>query len=171
MIFGLFSRGDIIITPERYNYHPGDIIHGVVSLKLKKPTQANKFSISLRGEQTMRSQSGSFSMRGNEDRSIPQRQTKDVIYQFELPLDGEKEYTEAQYPFEIVIPADIIPQFRNPLANVNIGGVNIGGVLSSVAGLGLGMNMPIVRTDWSLNASLDISGTLDMRKSIQINIG
>lgn len=165
MLFGLFSRGDIVITPEKYSFHPGETIRGTVSLKLKKPTQANKFSISLKGEQT------STTRQYGGNTGVSQQQTKNVIYQFELPLDGQKEYAEDQYPFEIIIPVNILPPSQNPLANASIGGVNIGGIISGVAGIGMGINMPIVRTEWTLNATLDISGTLDMRKSVQINIG
>ncbi|MFZ2303472.1 MAG: hypothetical protein WAV98_01620 [Minisyncoccia bacterium] len=167
MLFGLFSRGDIVITPEQYNYHPGETIRGTVSLKLKKPTQANKFSISLKGEKI------STTWRTDSKGSSYQSQDKVTIYQFELPLDGQKEYAEAQYPFEIIIPVNVLPQTQGQsiLAKASIGGVNIGGMLDSLAGTGIGIGIPNARIDWTLNATLDISGTIDMRKHVQINIG
>ncbi len=166
-MFGLFERGTIEITPEQFNYHPGDTIKGKVHIKLNKPIQANKLSIWLLGVETetlpqnrnfgFNNQNNMNGMNNSERRTMP-------IFQFELPIDGSKEYTEAEYPFEILIPASVLQSQQNAVP-----ATGVLGVLASMAEASAGMAMRQIT--WSLEAILDIPGAIDMRKRIQVNIG
>jgi hypothetical protein len=94
---GLLGPDQMALKLEKYNYEPGDTIKGVVSLILKKPTKARKLEVALLGKvrTTHRDADGDI-------------HTSDkIVYDFTLPLDGEKEYQNGEYPFEIKIPTNI----------------------------------------------------------------
>ena len=163
-MFGFFKkRGDLIITPEKYNYHPGETLKGVLKVAPKEPIQASKLSVTLTGKEFVTHRS-SFNASTNRN---TQRSETDVytIYEFDPPLDGERSYTEAEYPFEINIPAEIQPQQPSSIVPEVLTGT------LSAFGVSMGRRADVVRTEWTLSAQLDIPDALDMRKHIQINIG
>jgi len=99
----LFDKEKITLTLEKYDYKPGDTIKGSVKVNLKKSTQAKKLEVSFIGTKTD-IQSGI----GIGPAASNNRQTRTIkIYDFTIPLDGEKDYQEEEYPFEIKIPEDI----------------------------------------------------------------
>ena len=177
-MFNFLSRGDLEVALDKYQFSPGDTVSGKVTLKLKKPTQANKITISVTGEKTITtnrsrgvgigngvsigfgSQNSSSSMT-----NMPETQTE-KIFSFELPLDGSKEYTEGEYPFSIKLPADIV----QPQTPANIGGAAgaVAQVINAVSSMSGGTT---VRTEWYVEAQLDIPGAIDMRKKVVINVG
>jgi hypothetical protein len=166
-MFNFFSRGKLEVVPEKYNYSFGEVVKGVVKLSLKKVTHANKLSLWLIGQQTITAMrpATSFSKSGTTNLPMTQRQTS-TVFQFELPLDSEKDYLAGEYPFEINIPNNIMPLETNapsPLGGIASQALNITGVLG-------GMPMSSSRIDWKLEAVLDISGAIDMRKNVSINI-
>lgn len=167
-MFNFFSRGKLEVVPEKYNYKFGEVIKGVVKLSLKKVTRANKLSLWLIGQQTTTAMRPSTNFSGGQNMNLPmtQRQTS-TVFQFELPLDSEKDYLAGEYPFEINIPNNIIPagtNTPNPLGGIASQVLNVAGVFG-------GVPVSSSRIDWKLEAVLDIPGAIDMRKNVSINIG
>ncbi len=150
MIMGLFNFGigGIELKLEGYEFAPGETIRGHASLKLKKPIKARKLRIALFGMQETRQ------LRAGSGRSYSQ----DCIFNFEKPLDGEKEYLAGEYDFELKIPANVLegPHGSGPLGTLAKTAQFLGGQISNVK--------------WFVEASLDIPMGLDVRKKIQINI-
>jgi hypothetical protein len=93
---GLFGKEKITLTLEKYDYKPGDKIKGTVKLNLKKPTKARKLEVSFIGSKTEK-QTG---MRIGPTTSNTQQTKTMKVYDFTLPLDGEKDYHEEEYPFD-----------------------------------------------------------------------
>lgn len=167
-MFNFFSRGSLEVLPEKYNYKFGEVIKGVVKLSLKKVTHGNKLSLWLIGQQTVTAMRPpvNFGRSGTTNLPMTQRQTS-TVFQFELPLDNEKDYLAAEYPFEINIPNNIMPvgtNIPNPLGGIANQVLNVAGVLG-------GVPMSSSRIDWKLEATLDIPGAIDMRKNVSMNIG
>ena len=144
-----FGIGGIELKLEKYEFAPGEAIKGHVSLKLKKPIKARKVKIALLGLQET-----------HQLRSGPgPRRESNYIFNFEKPLDGEKEYLQGEYDFELKIPANVLegPYGSSALATVAKTAQFLGGALTNII--------------WFVEASLDIPMGLDVRKKIQINIG
>jgi hypothetical protein len=160
----MFDKGKINIGIQRSHYTAGDIIAGKVNLTLKKPVKAKELSISLIGEQTSTRVGG---MIGSSTKSTSTEHTR--IYDFKQQIDGEKEYTkEADYGFEIKIPADILsikPQMPE------LGGVAGQGLKIAQAAAAMTGTIPFQRTKWYLLAKLDIPGGLDIKRKADITIG
>ena len=166
-MFNFFSRGNLEVVPEKYNYKFGEVIKGVIKLSLKKVTHANKLSLWLIGQQTITAMRPSTSFSGSGTTNLPmtQRQTS-TVFQFELPLDSEKDYLTGEYPFEVNIPNNIMPvgtNMPNPLSGIASQVLNVVGVFG-------GVPMSSSRIDWKLEAVLDIPVAIDMRKNASINI-
>ena len=90
---GLFGPSKIAIMLEKYNFNPGDIAKGKITLNLKKPTYARKLEVHLIGTRKVR--------KGNT-------QNLEKVYDFEMPVQGEKEYQSETINFELQIPQDIL---------------------------------------------------------------
>lgn len=156
-MFGLFGLGKITLHLPRYQYSPGEIIDGGISLKLKKPTKARGLYIILYGEQkTTRStyRNGHYSRSTYWER----------IFEFKLPLDGEKEYTSSplEYNFKINIPKNIL---QNASKMPEMGGIT--GTLVKVASAMSGRYRDI---RWYVEARLDVPWAVDVKKKAQLNI-
>jgi len=164
-MFG-FGKGKIENTLDKFNYKPGETIKGKVSLELKKPMKAKRLKLFFYGEKTTRVPVGSAgpgygssgirigagSAGGYENRTVR-------IYSFEKDLDGEKEYTNAEYKFEVAIPQNITT--KETLDNM--------GVLGNIAKFAEVMGARVVPR-WYIEAVLDIPLGVDVRKKVQINI-
>ncbi|MEM5790884.1 MAG: hypothetical protein QXP77_02465 [Candidatus Aenigmatarchaeota archaeon] len=139
-----FGKGKIEIILEKYNFSPGEIIKGRVILKLKEPIMARALKVGLIGEEK------SFSGK---------KKSSTKIFSFEMPLDGEKEYLEGEYNFELKIPSNLLtmPQIPGVIGDV-IKGIQI------LSGVG-------TRISWYVIAKLDIPSGLDVSKKVQVNIG
>ena len=132
-------------------YAPGETITGKVTMRLKKPTQANGLSITLRAQQDRNL--------GMNRQTHQQQDSIVTLFNFAVPLAGAQEYSEGEWPFVIKVPEGVAPQGGAPGLSVTF----------SLSGVGLGGNAgPII---WSLEAHLDIPGAFDMRKELQLNIG
>jgi hypothetical protein len=149
----LFGTDKISLTLEKYYFKPGDKIKGTVKLYLKKPTKAKKLEVSFIGTKKD-IQTGM----GIGPTASDSRQTKTIkVYDFTLPLDGEKNYQEEEYSFELKIPEDIFQTAQK--LNGKIGTAitalkTISGVYSSV--------------DWCVKSELDVPMSLDVKKSQKI---
>lgn len=145
-----FSRGDVLIQLPKYNYSPGEVITGTMTIKLKKPIHANSVNVRLLGEEKVTQRmGGNTSTRTN------------IIFDFDQPLDGEKDYppkTPLTYNFQIQIPANIGQQ---PIENET---------LKTVVGVAqaLGGTRKIIK--WTIIGRLDIPKAIDLRKRVQVNI-
>jgi hypothetical protein len=97
---GLFGKEKIALTLEKFDYKPGDTIKVRVKLNLKKTIKARKLEVSFmvtKTEKQTRMGIGPNASNNNQTRTIK-------IYDFTIPLDGEKDYQEEEYPFEIKSP-------------------------------------------------------------------
>jgi len=148
MVFG-FGKGRIEVFLEKYNFSPGETIKGRISLKLKKPTRAKALKVGLVGEETKR----------EFEKTSGTRQTKTHFFDFEMPLDGEKEYLEGEYNFEIKIPANVL---QTPTPGGAVGDI--------IKGIQL-LSGKDIRISWYVIAKLDIPSGFDVSKKVQVNIG
>jgi hypothetical protein len=153
----LFGPEKIIVTLDKYQYKPGDIIKGSVGLNLPKPMRARKLYVSLLGKvkTTHRDSKGNM-------------HTEDVtIYDFTIPLDDDNDYFNELYPFEIKIQSDILDMHSsdnkvNQILQEKLG--TIGVILGKMA---MGGQGPV---RWMVHAQLDIPMKLDVHKSQDIVI-
>jgi hypothetical protein len=147
----------IILTLQKYQYKPGELIKGSIGLNLHKPMRARKLFVSLLGKvkTTHRDSNGNM-------------HTEDItIYDFTIPLDGENDYFNEMYPFEIKIQSDILETHSsstkiNQILQEKLG--TIGVILGKMATMGQG---PV---RWMIHAQLDIPLKLDVHKSQDIVI-
>jgi len=152
MIFGLGEK-KIELVLEKFNFSPGDTIKGRVILKLKNPVKAKQLKVGLRGErvtETLRTVAG---------KPTP-HQEKSFIYNFEMPLDKEKEYLEGEYSFEIKVPANLSQNLPMPSGAV-------GDLLKGVQILA-GRD---TRITWYVIAYLGVPMGFDVSEKVQVNIG
>lgn len=146
-MFG-FGKGKIEIQLSNFNYSPGDVIEGTIKMNINKPIKARGVKIRFYGEKEI----------SNFDSSTKRNiESNKIIFDFTQPLDGEKEYLgESSYNFKIKIPKDI-PSLPDGVAGTVVKSLQILSNQSS-------------RTNWYLNAFLDIPMGFDVSKKVQINI-
>lgn len=150
MVFG-FGRGKIELILEKYNYSPGNTIKGKISLKLKKPIQAKALKVGLVGEKVTKEFRRTS---GKGARSTPR---KTNLFDFEMSLDGEREYLKGEYKFKIKIPENVLQTPKGDIGNI-IKGIQL-------------LSGKDIRISWYVTAKLDIPSGFDISKKIQINIG
>jgi hypothetical protein len=153
---GLLGPDEMTLTLEKFSFKPDDMVKGIVNLSLKNPTKARKLEVALIGKvrTTHRDSDGDIH---SQDKTV---------YDFTLPLDGEKEYQHGQYPFEIKIQSDILQGSSSGQQMQVELGTKLG-TLGSVLGQMLTGQKPI---QWMIHAHLDIPWKLDVRKSQDIVI-
>ena len=148
-MFG-FGKGKIEIQINKFNFSPGEVIEGAVTLKLKKPLNGREVSIRLIGQQE------------TSQGYVAKSQYNIIdIFDFKQPLDGEKEYPAEQslvYSFTIKIPENVLNQQTIPE-----------GTLGKIANIMQVMSRTRSKISWYLIAKLDTPG-LDVSKKVQINI-
>ncbi|MBU2100630.1 hypothetical protein KKB11_05345 [Candidatus Micrarchaeota archaeon] len=154
-MFG-FGKGKIEIILEKYNFKPGETIKGKLKLKMNKPTKAKALKVTFAGIKNTRNSGITI---GNQPRN-KNNSTTEYVHKFEMPLDGEKEYSSGEYDFEILVPSDILSRSSGP-------GGDLGTALQAVQFLSGGST----RVEWSIQGTLDIEKSLDVNKKVQINIG
>ena len=150
---GLFSGEKITLTLQKYDYHPGEKITGVVNLKLKKPTKARKLEVEFIGKQIDTSTGMGIGPTAHKGAGKQAR----VIYRFNMPLSGEQEYLEGTYPFEIKIPENILQGTQSLEGKV---GTAIT-ALKAISGV-------YSRVEWYVEAQLDVPMSIDIRKTQKI---
>ncbi|MFH1235077.1 MAG: hypothetical protein V1493_05705 [Candidatus Diapherotrites archaeon] len=151
-LFG-FGKGKMEMTLEKFNFSAGDTIKGHASLTLNKPTKARAMKVVFWGERESR--------HTHHDSHGTHTSTRtETIYSFELPLDGEKEYSSTEYDFEIKVPA--MQQAQMP---------EMDGAFGAVMKTAAFLAGPIAPPKWFVQAKLDIPGGMDVSKTVQVNIG
>ena len=157
---GIFGREQIMLILDKYDFKAGDKITGKVQLNLKKSTKARKLEVGLIGKRIDKQSSmaiGPMIMGGGKDYSSQSQHS--TIYDFKIPLDGEKEYHTGEYTFEIKIPENI--NQNNPTLEGDIG--KAAGALKLLSGLSS-------KIDWLVIAELDVPMKLDIKKTQKIVI-
>lgn len=159
-MFNFLSRGDLEVMLDKLQFSAGDTISGKVTLKLKKPTQANKLTVSVTGQKIYTTR------KMNLASHIPdERMQIEKIFSFEQPLDVAKEYSEGEYPFSIKLPMDVTQQQTLTQADGALG--TVAKVMNTINSLTGGTT---VRTEWFVEAELDVPKAIDMRKKVIINV-
>ena len=156
---GLFGKEKITLMLEKYDYRPGETIKGTVTLNLKKPTAARKLEVALIGRKISKQSNmavGPMVMGGGKrgHHSSTQYQT---VYNFSIPLGGDMEYHQGEYPFEIKIPSDILQ--NNPTLEGKLG--QAATAVKLLAGVSS-------RIDWIVKTQLDVPMGLDVKNSQKI---
>ena len=144
------SKGKMEIKLDKMSFAQGESISGTVSMQLKNPAKARGVNIKLIGERKITH----FTGKGTST-------TIERVYNFNLQLDGEKEYTTQPYEYKFELKA---PQQNQPQAPEGV----MGGVAKAAAFLTTGASGPI---SWYLVANLDIPKGFDLSKKVQINVG
>ena len=144
-----FWKGKIDLKISKHNYSPGETIKGTLHLKLKKPTKARKVTIRLLGEEKVTRR-----RRDSQGRSRSSTRTYricDVL----IPLDGEREYSEDTFEFEVPIPKEVLQGRPDGVAGDVIGALEFMG----------GTRRRII---WHLIGNLDIPMGFDLSKKQDI---
>jgi len=148
-VFDFLSKGKMEIKLDKLSFAQGETINGSIAMQLKKPIKAKGVLVVLFAEQT----NTRMTSKGME--RYTQR-----IYEFKLPLDGEKEYGTQPYDYTF--------ELKVPQSNQNkIGGV-AGNVMTAVSLFTVGAGGP---AKWYLEAKLDVPMGFDLGKKIQLNVG
>ena len=148
---GLFGPPKISLKLEKYNFTPGEIAKGTVNLNLKKPAYARKLLISLIGVRKVR--------RGNS-------WNWQTIYDFDMPISGEKDYQNEQVPFELKIPPDILDPRTSQQAIQNSLEEKLGTAGKFISAVSVGTG----KTEWKIRAQLDIPKKLDVKTTQDIQL-
>jgi len=148
---GLFGPPKITMTLEKYNFIPGEIAKGTVKLNLKKPIYARKLLVSLIGVRRVR-QGNSWKWQ--------------KVYDFDMPISGEKDYQQEEVPFELHIPPDIL-QARTQQQAIQEGlEGKLGGAGSLISAVAVGTGT----TNWKIRAQLDVPKKLDVKVDQDIQL-
>ena len=89
---GLFGPPKITLMLEKISFNPGELAKGTITINLKKPTYARKLQVSLIG--TRKVHKGTST-------------SWEKVYDFDMPISGEKEYQTETLQFQLPIPPDI----------------------------------------------------------------
>lgn len=154
MVLG-FGEGSIDLMLNKTNFAFGETVEGKLNLKLKKEKQARQLRVRLQTE-FLRSSGGPALIQTGQ----PRQSEKQILYQTETVVDGEKLYAPpgGEYEFKIQVPqkSAMPPMPQGGLATA-IGAMNmLGGVRTTIT--------------WRVIASLDIPGGRDVSKSINISV-
>lgn len=148
---GLFGPPKITLMLEKYNFTPGEIAKGTITINLKKPTYARKLFVSLIGVRRVR--------RGNEWKW-------QTVYDFDMPIRGEKDYMNEQVPFQLQIPPDILQAKTSQQAIQDGLEDKLGAAGSLISAISVGTGV----TKWKIRAQLDIPKKLDVKADQDIQL-
>jgi len=148
---GLFGPPKISLMLEKYNFTPGEIAKGTVKLNLKKPAYARKLMVSLIGVRKVR--------RGNNWQW-------QQVYDFDMPISGEKDYQNEQVPFEMKIPPDILDPRTTQQAIQDSIEDKLGSAGKFISAISVGTG----KTEWKIRAQLDIPKKLDVKATQDIQL-
>ena len=148
---GLFGPPKISLELEKFNFSPGDTAKGNVKLNLKKPEYARKLKLSLIGVRKVR--------QGN-------RWEWQKVYDFDMPISGEKEYQTDQVPFEMKIPPDVLDPRTSQQAIQDSLEEKLGSAGKFISAISVGTG----KTEWKIKVQLDIPKKLDVKASQDIQI-
>lgn len=160
VVMGLFGKEQIRMMLEKYDYKAGDKVKGKIILDLKKPVNARKLEIALVGRRIDKQTNMAVGpMILNSKKEYGSQTQYTTIYNFKIPLDGEKEYQLGEYSFEIKIPENI--HQNNPSLGGKLGKAT--NALKMLSGLSS-------RVEWHIKAQLDVPKKFDINKTQEIVI-
>ena len=148
---GLFGPPKITLKLDKFGFNPGEVATGNVSINLKKPTYARKLQVSLMGVRRVR--------RGNG-------WSWQTVYDFDMPISGEKDYQNETVPFILQIPPDIL----NPQTSQQSIQEGLQSKLGAAGGLISAVTVGTGTTKWKIRAQLDIPKKLDVKVDQDIQI-
>ena len=148
---GLFGPSKITLMLEKYSFNPGEVAKGTITLNLKKPTYARKLQISLIGSRKER--------HGN---STSWRK----VYDFDMPISGEKEYQSDSIQFNLPIPPDILKAKTSQQAIHDGLESKLGAAGSLISAVAVGTG----QTKWKIRAQLDVPKALDVKADQDIQL-
>ncbi|MDD5163317.1 MAG: hypothetical protein PHD95_03870 [Candidatus ainarchaeum sp.] len=157
MVFGFFEGKINLDLQGKTNFFFGETISGQLVLSLRKPKQARQLRIVLQGTEIFTHPSTVF----RNGRQVTEMRTESiVVFSTEEILDNEKTYSsgETRYDFSIQAPAQA---FARPKLESTLG--NVLNVMQTFSG-----NRS--RIKWELKASLDVPGSVDVSKNLQISL-
>lgn len=146
-MFGM-GKGKIELALDKMNYSHGETINGTVNMTLKKSIPAKGVTATLFAEQT----NTKFTGNGVQKQTVK-------VFDFSIPLDGEREYAPSPYNYEFQIA---IPAKENVKAPEGV----LGGVAQAAKFLSQGNK----NTKWFVEVKLDVPKGFDVRKKQQINV-
>lgn len=148
---GLFGPPKITLMLEKYSFNPGEKVKGTITLNLKKSTYARKMFVSLEGMKKERHGSNTSWKR---------------VYDFDMPISGEKEYQSDTIQFELPIPPDILNPRSAQKAIQNALEDKLGGAGSVLSALTVGTS----NIKWKIIAQLDVPKALDVKAKQDIQL-
>ena len=148
---GLFGAPKITLTLEKFNFSPGEVAKGTVTVNLKKPTYARKLQVSLIGVRRVR--------KGNS-------WSWQTVYDFDMPISGEKDYQNEQVPFQLPIPPDILQAKTSQQAIQEGLQDKLGAAGSIISAVSVGTGV----TKWKIRAQLDIPKAFDVKSDQDIQL-
>ena len=148
---GLFGSPKITLSLEKYNYTPGEIAEGTVKLNLKKPAYARRLLVSLIGVRKVR--------RGNSWQW-------QKVYDFDMPISGEKDYQDEKIAFELKIPPDILDPRTSQQAIQDSLEDKLGAAGKFISAVSVGTG----KTEWKIKAQLDIPKKFDVKVTQDIQL-
>jgi hypothetical protein len=164
MVFGI-GEGKVDIILDKTSYSLGDVINGKVVLTLNSPKKAREFRLRFWGERTARRNFTTHDAHGVA--STRSSMTNETIYEMKITLDGEKEYSGGEYPFQVKIPG-VEGKQPNDLVGGNAEGVK--NVLGAVLNVAEEFGAVPAPARWYVQASLDLPISFDISKKVQINV-
>lgn len=152
---GLFGPPKITLKLEKFSFNPGDIANGSVVINLKKPTYARKLQVSLMGVRKV-----------NQMTNKGMKTSWKTVYDFDMPISGEKEYQADTVQFQLQIPPDILAAQTQQQAIQESMQDKLGGAGSLISAVAVGTGT----TRWKIRAQLDIPKKLDVKVDQDIQI-
>lgn len=148
---GLFGPPKITMMLDKYNFNPGNIAKGTIKINLKKPTYARKLQVSLIGTRRVR-RGGSWHWQ--------------KVYDFDMPVSGERDYQKEELSFELQIPPDILDAKTSQQAIQDSLENKLGAAGSFISSVSVGRGT----TKWKIRAQLDIPKKLDVKTDQDIQL-
>ena len=148
---GLFGPPKITLMLEKYNFTPGEVAKGTIKLNLKKPTYARKLQVSLIGVRRVR-QGNSWKWQ--------------KVYDFDMPVSGEKDYQQEEVSFQLHIPPDILNPRTSQQAMQESLEDKLGAAGKFISAISVGTGT----TNWKIRAQLDVPKALDVKVDQDIQL-
>ncbi len=154
MIKGLgIGVGEMAITMKQFQFRPGDVIQGVVSISLAEPIKARGLFASLVARQR--------AVRLPRKSGEPVSSHRDTLFNFRKPLAQEGMFTDGHYPFEIEIPPNILQREIQPPNGA------FGDVVRAISFLSFMTRFPV---EWRVEGILDLPWKINLRESVHVTI-
>lgn len=147
------GKGKILLILPKNTYYPGETIKGEIKLKLNRLIKARSLEVTLIGEEIITRDPRPFD-RTDEEEIESRRICKETTI-----VDGQKEYKEADYQFELTVPWDALEGPKVPE-----------GIARHLLTALEEISDTEKRRIWYLKVALDIPRGIDISKKYTINV-